>query len=115
MQHLFSMFPAGPAGVGLALLRVACAMQLAVAVSGQSPAWLTVIGAIAAATLVLGVLTQGVALAGVVVLLFDVVCCDRAFGIATAAQGIDLLALALLGAGAYSIDARLFGRRVIQF
>jgi len=29
-------------------------------------------------------------------------------------HGIDALALALLGAGAYSVDARLFGRRVIR-
>ena len=31
-----------------------------------------------------------------------------------AVQGINLIALALLGAGAYSIDAYLFGRRVIN-
>ncbi len=30
-------------------------------------------------------------------------------------QALNAAALAILGAGAYSIDARLFGRRVIEF
>lgn len=116
MQPLFSMFPAGRAGAGLVLLRAACALQLGFAVlSDASPSWLTIAGAIAAAALILGLLTQGVAIACVVVLAFEVLCCDRIFSVAATLQGIDLLALSLLGAGAYSIDARLFGRRVIEF
>lgn len=33
----------------------------------------------------------------------------------TGLQALSTAALAILGAGAYSIDARLFGRRVIEF
>lgn len=116
MQQLFSMFPAGHAGTGLALLRAACATQLAVPMlSGTAPTWQMVAGSIAAALLVLGVLTRAVAIGGLFLLAFEVLRYGSALGSAVAIQGLDLLALSLLGPGAYSIDARLFGRRVIQF
>jgi len=116
MQPFFSMFPAGRAGAGLVLLRVACAAQLAVAMfPGQSPTWLLVVGAIAAALLILGVLTQSVAIGCLALLAWEMLFLGGTLGVVGGIQGLDVLALALLGPGAYSIDARLFGRRVIHF
>ncbi len=110
------MFPAGPAGVGLALLRAACALQVAATMFPDSPpAWLAVIGAMAAAALTFGVLTRPIAIARLFVLAVDLLCHDRIFELAACVEALDLLALSLLGAGAYSFDAQLFGRRVIQF
>ena len=116
MKQLFSVFPAGAAGVGLLLLRIACATQLVVAMPSDSlPTWLKVITAVMSAALAIGVLTQAVTLAGLFLLVLEVICLAKTPAIATAIQGLDMLALLLLGAGAYSIDARLFGRRVINF
>jgi len=116
MKRLFSFFPAGPAGVGLLLIRVACATQLlATSLESALPIGLTLLGAIAAAALAFGVLTQAVAIACVLLLIVDVLCCGKTLGIMAAIQGLDMLALSLLGAGAYSLDAHLFGRRVIHF
>ena len=102
--------------MGLLLLRIACATQLVVAMPSDSlPTWLKVITAVMSAALAIGVLTQAVTLAGLFLLVLEVICLAKTPAIATAVQGLDMLALLLLGAGAYSIDARLFGRRVINF
>jgi len=82
---------------------------------GQSPTWLLVVGAIAAALLILGVLTQSVAIGCLALLAWEMLFLGGTLGVVGGIQGLDVLALALLGPGAYSIDARLFGRRVIHF
>lgn len=116
MKQLFSVFPAGATGLGLLLLRMACATQLVAATfSGSLPTWLKVTSAAIAAALALGVLTQAITVAGMFLLAFEVVCLAEIPGTTAAIHGLDMLALSLLGAGAYSIDARLFGRRVINF
>ena len=117
MQRLFSTFPGGPPGAGLLLLRAAVALPLIygglAAVSAPDPALAALILAAAAALLLVGFWTP-IASGLIAVtelglawwspeapwpLLHIVALCA---------------ALALLGPGGYSVDARLFGRKQIQ-
>jgi uncharacterized membrane protein YphA (DoxX/SURF4 family) len=128
LQRLFSGFPAGWPGVGLLLLRTAVGVTAAVqgavhvlAFGSASPAaW--VIGGmavLAGVLLVLGFLTPGT---GALVVLSTALLwypsqspalfLDRIAALLVVA---DATAIALLGPGAFSIDARLFGRREILF
>jgi putative oxidoreductase len=117
VQRLFSTFPGGLPGAGLVLLRAAAAIPLVYAglltVASSSPAILEVVTAGAAILLLIGLWTP---LAGAL--------------IAVAELGLALLhpaepwtyvnlatmgaALAMLGPGGCSLDARLFGRKQIQ-
>ncbi len=113
------MFPAGRPGVGLLLLRLAVASSLvlddpASALSLPPPQALAIVVPIAAA-LCLGLLTPALSVACG---LFALV--HLRTGLSPPVDLPMLLlsvlaatSLALLGPGAYSIDARLFGRRVI--
>jgi hypothetical protein len=84
------MFPSGPAGVALLLRRLSVAsLIVAMLHLNFPPQWLSVGIAIVAVALLVGLSAR--------------------FAAALCA------AFALLGVGAYSIDARLFGRRVITF
>jgi len=129
MQRLFSTFPGGWPGVGLMLLRVtvgvSLAVQSAVYIAGREHAtWtLWVLGAVAlvaGALLLLGFLTplasamagSGCVAAGLALLPWaesSVVCRVSIVMVAVTAA-----AVILLGPGAYSLDARLFGRREIS-
>ena len=111
MQRLFSMFPEGGPGAGLLLLRLSVALSLLSHPSGGP--LMQALLALPAIGLCLGVLTP----------LLAVVCCLFSFhdfmvmgGAISLEAGIQLLsagALALLGPGAHSVDAWLFGRRVV--
>ena len=117
MQRLFSTFPGGLRGVGLALLRAAAAIPLVYAglltVASSSPVRLEVVTAGAAILLLVGVWTP---LAGALIAVAEL-------GLAVlhpaepwmyvhfAAMGA---ALAMLGPGGCSLDAHLFGRKQIQ-
>jgi uncharacterized membrane protein YphA (DoxX/SURF4 family) len=117
LQRLFSMFPNGWPGWGLLLLRVVVAVILihdgVVAMMGvpqpESIAF-QVIVAIAGVFLLAGLSTP---IAGAILALSEILIAlagiDRSRGtILMATLGI---ALAILGPGALSIDARLFGRK----
>lgn len=117
MQRLFSGFPCGLPGVGLVLLRAATAIPIVYAglltASSPSPVILEVVAAFAAILLLIGLWTP---FAGAL--------------IAAAQLGLAVLhpaesrtfvhfamlsaALAMLGPGGCSLDARLFGRRQIE-
>ncbi|MFC4310815.1 hypothetical protein ACFPN2_17100 [Steroidobacter flavus] len=117
MQKLFSMFPAGPPGVALLLLRLCLGALLFVDQTGRiawpMPVWLAIGSVLAAAAVAVGILTP----------LFALVC--GVLELAALAGMAELgapwevfnlilaIAAALLGPGAYSIDAWMFGRRVV--
>jgi hypothetical protein len=109
------MFPLGPAGVALILLRLSAAGMLLSIYSTPaemtSSEWAFTGLAALAAFLVLGVFTPIVC----------TLCCCLELAILISRSGpaaphlifsvVDLTALGLLGPGGYSLDARMFGRR----
>lgn len=112
MKILSSSFPAGPPGAGLLLLRFAVAAVLLSESFGH--AWPIVIAAVVIAfSLTLGFLSM------IAALLATALQTTGAFAAGTGTTGLVVasisqsLALALTGPGAYSLDARLFGRRLI--
>lgn len=116
MQRLYTVFPCGASGAALLLARLgmAAALVAQATLAGSQPAWLLLSLPVAVGCLVAGLLTP-FAYGG---------CCLLAFAVAApaggggVAMGIALpsvsVALAILGPGAYSVDARLFGRRRLK-
>jgi uncharacterized membrane protein YphA (DoxX/SURF4 family) len=112
------MFPPGGPGIGLLLLRISVAATFVLIVANQTgfssihPLFLGAL--LVSLCLTIGALTP---------YLSFVVCVYALVNLFGASSGLDELllaslllnaaALALLGPGAYSIDARLFGRRVV--
>lgn len=128
MQRLFPAFPAGWPGVGLLLLRAAVGASLIVqglACFGAEPrgAWILILGGLAisaGASLLIGFLSPVTAsLAALISLSFAFSFLPPSLGNvlggvpATVFATLMALAVALLGPGAFSLDARLFGRREI--
>ncbi len=119
MQRLFSMFPTGWPGLALLLLRGALGANLGHAVfetdTGGVTAWAQVLPATVAIALCLGLLTP--VSAGLCALI-EIVIWHFSSGTAAALHLCAMLvaiAVAMLGPGAYSLDARLFGRRQVNF
>ncbi|XXF80135.1 hypothetical protein P2318_10400 [Myxococcaceae bacterium GXIMD 01537] len=111
MQRLFSMFPEGGPGAGLLLLRLSVALSLLLH-PADGPLMRGVL-ALPAIGLCLGLLTPAFAVACGLFSFYDFMFTG---GSTLPEAGIEFLAasaLALLGPGAHSLDARLFGRRVI--
>jgi hypothetical protein len=117
VQRLFSTFPCGLPGAGLVLVRGAVAIPLVYAgvltAASPSPVILEVVTAGAAILLLIGLWTP---LAGVLIAVAQ-------FGLALSHPvnpwtfvhfGVLGAALAMLGPGGCSVDARLFGRKHIQ-
>ena len=117
MQRLFSTFPGGLPGAGLLLLRGAAAIPLVhaglVTAASASPVILEVVAAGGATLLLIGLWTP---LAGTLIAVSQLGLAvshpaDRWMFLHFAAIGA---ALAMLGPGGCSLDARLFGRKQIQ-
>ena len=115
MKQLFSAFPAGFAGVALLLFRSSLALFLITTPSQlfPMPFWLILGVDLVALAIVLGFSTRILALscafAGIVIVSASKL--DMPMLIFT--QTIDAFALAMIGPGAFSVDARLFGRATI--
>ena len=129
MQRLFSTFPDGRPGAGLLLLRGAVGGWFVVvsgtylAHGGQGGWWRLVVGVLAGASgasLLIGFLTPIGVLAGLVAIGFSLswsLLRAPAFLneiLAALPAVIAAAAVFLLGPGALSLDARLFGRREIS-
>ena len=116
VKAMFSVFPAGAAGVALLFLRLACAglWFSALVFAAALPLWLAVAGGLVACALVLGFLTRIATTMTIVAIVVARIELSGALGALTLLHLLDAGALLLLGAGAYSLDARLFGRREIR-
>jgi hypothetical protein len=107
------MFPQGLPGLGLVLLRMAIILQMLADLGPQPSVWQWAIAGTLALTIALGLVTS----AASVLLLVCVATAalDKgSISISTICEGLEAIALILLGPGAYSWDARLFGRRSFE-
>ena len=117
MQRLFSTFPGGLPGAGLLLLRVAAAIPLVytglLTAASPSPVLLDVVTAGGAILLLIGLWTPvaGALIAAAQLGLAGSHPAEPWTFVHFAALGT---ALAMLGPGGCSLDARLFGRKQIQ-
>ena len=117
MQRLFSIFPSGVPGAALFVLRVSVAATLLEDRTGHwtlvTSLWMLLPIILTATCLCLGLLTP----------ICASLCCLMEFYSLTITGGQDMFhlvisiltsaALATLGPGAYSVDARIFGRRLL--
>jgi uncharacterized membrane protein YphA (DoxX/SURF4 family) len=110
------MFPTGWPGLGLVLLRMSVAVPVLLDAYGtrkELPGLVLVVLTVLSATLSVGFLTPMVAVFVLTVRLVG----HTSFGAGSEADICmtisSALALAMLGPGAYSIDACRFGRRVV--
>ena len=113
MQRLFSTFAEGPPGAGLLIQRLlvgGALLYCAVAASGDTFVAPQVIGALSGLLLIAGFWTP---LAGVVAGCTEVwiVLSSPAHIWNCAILAVWAVTLALIGPGAWSIDARLYGRK----
>jgi len=110
------MFPPGWPGLGLLLLRSSAGIALLAESFGYRqdlPVWMKSAAIILSITLFAGYLTPIAAVIGL--LLHGLIWLTLGGGSAAIViiLSLDITALALLGPGAYSVDASLFGRRVV--
>lgn len=110
------MFPPGPPGLALLLLRASVSIALLADSYGhrqELPGWALAASILVSAALVLGCLTP---LAAMSALAFHVLVW-LAFGASSVAAAaivcLDVIVLALLGPGAYSVDSRRYGPREV--
>jgi hypothetical protein len=116
MQRLLGTFPNRGAGLALLILRLAVAAALvsgARLCPGPETEVLLALSRIAAVLIVVGWYTPLAAVAAGLVSLTSFWVC-RQPGVNVLMLAI-LVAIGLLGAGAYSIDARLYGRRRLVY
>ena len=119
MMKSFSRFPDGAAGIALVLLRLACAWVAFLLIARLpfprvSPNASIVASAAFALALALGFGTRIVAFGLSAAAIATAFMTGSDSALTMIARACGCAALGLLGPGAYSIDANVFGRRVIR-
>lgn len=115
MRHLFFAFPGGAAGIALVLFRLSSALWIVEASGvGRSVLWPAALPSIAAAGLAAGFGTRVVAAIGATVPLVVAATTGRYPALAEVSFVLIAAGVTLIGPGAYSIDAALFGRRTVH-
>jgi hypothetical protein len=116
VQRLFSMFPRGGPGIALLLLRISVAATLLLSLAGRPdlPSFhLLFAGAVLVSiALAIGIFTPVVSSILSVYAIANLLIGLR-FEWLVVSLILNSIALALLGPGAYSLDARLFGLKVM--
>ena len=116
MKHIFFAFPAGAAGVALILYRLSAAIWIAgmgdrVTVYDVN---LSALAYLASFGLLVGFPTRLIAAACAIAATIIAATAPIHAIACSAAFILSMMALALIGPGAYSVDAVLFGRRTVQ-
>lgn len=112
------MFPPGLPGVALLLLRLSVAVALLLddyAHRGALPGWIHAAAILISLVVSVGYLTPIAAAAALLhhALVWLAIGSGADAVAVTIVLSLDALALALLGPGAYSVDSRRFGRRLV--
>jgi uncharacterized membrane protein len=114
VERFFSLFPQAAISFGLLLLRISVALAVNLDAHGQfaasRPDWTIATLWVCSVALVAGFLTPLFAGVSAVLALTFLGATDSLAPVVRAAAAV---ALALLGPGAYSVDARLFGPRTV--
>jgi uncharacterized membrane protein YphA (DoxX/SURF4 family) len=109
------MFPQGGPGVALLLLRISVvAFLIILAVNYNSPFYRLVFDGVLliSFSLLIGFLTPFLSVTGAVLVIAHMIFNPQASSVLCVIAIANAIALALLGPGAYSLDSKLFGRRV---
>jgi hypothetical protein len=114
MRSRIALFPGGSAGAGLLLLRVSVAVSTLMLTAACIRASYIphFLGVLVAIGLCGGLQTRILAVVGSLASLACLMAASPPLGLA-AVHTISAIALAFTGAGAFSLDARLFGRRTV--
>ena len=109
------MFPAGVPGIALLLLRIGVSATIfATGWNSQVPVPVLLVLVLYCVFLCLGIFTPILAALGCVFELVSAVFMNDHSIVAVFSPSLDAAAVAMLGPGAYSLDAHRFGRRVIR-
>jgi len=117
MQRLYSTFPGALPGTGLLILRMAAALSLSASGLLANDYWAGAIiwflAATVAGCLIIGYCTPIAAVVQAASHLWALIYSDSLFGtrLVMISLGVSLM---LLGPGAWSVDARLYGRRRVH-
>jgi hypothetical protein len=117
MGTFVSLYPGGSAGFALLILRWSLAAQLwflAYSLHVSIAGWEAWVAMALALALLVGFATQIAALIYVGVAVFALIVVGGVAGVCIALTGLMAISLALLGPGAFSLDARVYGRREIS-
>ncbi len=116
MKQTFLVFPGGLTGTALLLLRVSVAISLATSPYGSIPphSARTIGLDLLALALAIGLFTRVMAVVSIVFVIGIVIVDANLPAASLIGFLLTSLALAMIGPGAASIDARLFGRRKIS-